>query len=222
METAEDELVTRPVSKNTIAAAGAPKLLTSAPNSVFALGGGFAGFDSTAAEMPAPAKRGPRALAVPKDRALDTIRSCGDLDKLQFASALSLSNSQGQKMLMNLLAAGAIEGLKVKGQLTRYRVANAAGEASPPAQGFKGWLARKGGGAAPRSTSTKRTPVVQIAPASDPEPVVDNSFVCGLFNTGELMLEVDGKSMRLTKARTRALVAYLDQLAAALEPRSPA
>lgn len=109
--------------------------------------------------------------------------------------------------------------------------------AAPPAMGgFKRWLEGRGEPpeqprASRRRGNASRTehqakppaPAASVPPESPTPPTLPSledagaapELLCGLFNNGDLVLELGEQRMRLNKAQTRRLVTYLDMVASA-------
>ena len=113
---------------------------------------------------------------------------------------------------------------------------------TPAVAGFKRWLDQNGDASAegrqvPRKrakpaaectvpTSTSAIPAVPrsvSAPtAAEPSSFPEPELVCGLFNNGDLVIEVGTNRLRLKQRHTRELVAYLERIGdAALEFEHP-
>lgn len=108
-----------------------------------------------------------------------------------------------------------------------------SGSAKAPALGgFKKWLEGQGEAQAqPQSgrrrrnaTSTKRQAPLATAAGVPPTPAIPlkvkaaeavPELLCGLFNNGDLVLELGEQRLRLNKAQTRQLVDYLDLVGSA-------
>lgn len=90
---------------------------------------------------------------------------------------------------------------------------------------FKHWLSKKseasaeGRPAAGKAAKSSPT-LADAAPAQQSEPAAaadpcEPELACGLFNNGDLVLEAGEQRLRLSKAQTRQLVAYLDLVSTA-------
>lgn len=178
-------------------AAGAPRHSTSAPNSVFALGGGQAAAaeEPAQAQAPVPQGRGERmAQAEREARALQHIEACGELTTKQLAQVMQIGPTVAARVVTNLIGRKAIK-------VTRK-------EATTPFYGL-----RKGGlgehlARAAGASKPARAPRQAVAPAGA-APSAPADWQAALYSTGAVMIEAGGQQVHLPRDSARGLLAWL-------------
>lgn len=98
---------------------------------------------------------------------------------------------------------------------SRPAAAKKAAKRKGPAHARK--AAAKAPNRAARTVATSTPPDASQAAVAAEARALAADLTCGLFNTGELRLEVGDQVMRLTKPQVRGLIAYLDLISHALE-----
>ncbi len=105
---------------------------------------------------------------------------------------------------------GAVPDKSALGAFT-HRTIDAAGAPPVQTQAASSVFDLTDGAARRRTKANARREVAEEQ--AEPAAPGGRDFRCGLFSNGELVLELDGQSMRLPRESTRALVRYLDQVA---------
>ena len=233
----------REMHQRTVPAASAPPLCSRAPSSVFALGDAAT---ATPGQVSADEQGTQRERAAPRtEKALTLLRERGPMIPGEVADALNCDVQIARSMLCALKSRG-VGVLGKRGRSSVYGLADAAnqaGEAAAPVAtpaapagstpamgGFRQWLENRGDPeASPRPASGRRRRVseprqrhpspAQEGTPQDPKPEAEQpGLLCGLFNNGDLVLELGEQRMRLNKAQTQQLVRYLDLVGGASLP----
>lgn len=228
------------VRQSVVDARGAAAVMSTAPNSVFALGAAGAG-------VVAPPKRGRSKKAIGEHhraRVLELLANGEELNTLTIAEKLGVSGSATGRLMAKMVGEKAVCVSRSQGRLQFFKL---------PAGGFKGWLRNKGeesaegraprrrpaAAAEPKATRSKPakrpgktlpTAVMHaaapVAPASavSAPPVIEPStadeleIALGLFSNGEIQIDVVDNSLRLNRTQTRQLIDWLLKVDAALRP----
>lgn len=155
-----------------------------------------------------PGSRGPQLVT----RAKETLKACGPLSLDQFAEGLGIDRKKAAILARN----GAQRKLwKREQHPDGEKLVLIEPPTTAAASGFKRHLAKKAGAvpAKPRKAVSKAA-----LPAPMPiVPIEEEEGQFGLFNNGEFRIEYAGQEMRLPRKVTRAMVAYLLKIDAALE-----
>lgn len=218
------------VTQRTVPARGAPPLARTGAASVFAWGQSVQNGGSASAEPEAPdarpsSRNGGGAIAAVRE----ALEQHHELTASKIAGITKLKETYARKILQQLQTDGVIGIVRKEGKAVVY----ALRDRQPT--GFKGWLKRRGEasaeGRAPRKAKASRKAAAAAPPAPRPKqrlarppvtavavPVEAPPVTCGLFSTGELVIEAGGQQMRLQRDQARALLAWLLKVDAALQP----
>lgn len=196
----------------TVSAAGAEPVASTAPNSVFAMG----------SQAPTDVEPLPDTQA----QVEKTLEACGPLTLEMIAEALRTTKAAAQLRVNKLARKNRVAVVGKEGRFKVYGLPHQVVPAAPTAtaerapRGFREWLQRKGEPSAEGRQLKRRPPPSQsVTPSTPAAPLIDTppAVTCGLFNTGDLVIEAGGQVMRLARSQVRELVAYLDRIAAALQ-----
>lgn len=202
------------MNQRRVNAAEAPPVATTGVASVFAMGGAPAPTSEPEAETP-----GKEEVSI-TDQVLAAFKAAGTTSSVLVADATGLPRQKVAVATNSLFRRGVLEHVGNDGNTKLYRPAPT--KAAPSAKGgFKGWLEKKGQPSAEgRSWQKKgKKPAVRAGGSEGAVvPVAMPAVKCGLFNDGELRIEVPGQpELRLVKPQARQLVDYLDMIRGALE-----
>ncbi len=208
-------------------AASAPKVQTTAPNSVFAMGG-----------SQVPQSKPLRPIRGMAARAVLAIDACGPLDAGQIAEALGITRQQAHNIGHHGVDSGYMfRNPGVDGKAPTYSLAANAkaraeltthlAEQTPAMRGFKEWLTKKGEASAegrvPVAKRAARATVPTQRQESAPAPVAAPAQIdaqaalrYAMFNDGTLRIEVGDSSLTLPPVQARELLAYAARVSKAI------
>lgn len=162
-------------------------------------------------KTPAPRgrPRGPGTVT----RAKDTLKACGPLTVEQLAEGLGIELKAARTLVKNGIQRKLWKLVPHEG-VEKVALVQ-AGTDKPKSEvpsGFKRHLAKNG------SAAKAPKPAARRAPAAAPRAHIEEPQAqFALYNTGIFRIEFDGQEMKLPRRVTRAMVDYLDKIAAALQ-----
>lgn len=189
------------MTQRRVDAAAAPPVATTGVASVFAMAGSSASAHEVLPEVPQKGQRTGQRAVNRKDQAIAALYQAngGRLNRTGMAEALGIPQKQAAKLLSNMkqakcvVIAGEIDGL------TAYMVA--------PAQSTEGRPKAPKGGV--RAGGSEGTVPAVVAPAEDAD-----ELVCGIFNNGQLVIQVPGQpEYHLKKRQVSTLLRFLTSMA---------